>query len=58
MYKSYPTIYVNKMLRFLKRKKISIPYKYSISEIEHLTYLNGGGTSISRELFSQIMKIK
>ena len=58
MYKSYPTIYVNEMLEFLKKKKISIPFTYSIAQIEILTHLNGGKTSVNRELFSQIMKMK
>ena len=42
MYKNYPTKYVNRMLKFLKRKKVSIPSEYSISEIQNLFYLNGG----------------
>jgi len=58
MYKSYPTVYVNKMIKFLKRKKISIPDRYSISEIENLVYFNGGETSISRELFAYILRTK
>ena len=58
MWKSYPTKYVKKMLKFLKRKKVSIPDDFSISTIEDLVYFNGGTTSVSRELYKQIIKMR
>ena len=50
--------YVERMLKFLRRKKISIPYNFSIQTIEDLVYLNGGTTSVSKNTYKQYLQLK
>ena len=58
MFRSYPTKYVKRMLKFLRKKKISIPNNFSIQTIEDLVYVNGGTTSVSRDTYKQYLELR